>query len=559
MNATITLREYLEKRKTFVIPSYQRGYVWGKKRPGENDSVTYFMNDLKIRFNNDMDMFLQGFTVTESETKIEIIDGQQRTTCLYLLLKWLGYNGIFNLDYAIRTVSGNYLKNIDVNNNAEADEEYQDIYFFKKTLRIVSEILKEIDKAALLEFMLDHIKFLYINIDVNQAVSVFTMMNGSKAKMREEELIKAEMLRLASKSASSEEDYAQEWENNLIRSRYAREWDKWLQWWNRDKVKLLYDCDNPMGLLITSFYQAKNSEGLKYEGFRKANFRNGTSVEAKNCFDALRRLQKRFEDAFNDHVIHNQIGGIMAIFNKENRRKFIKYYFVDDKRDKLHDYYLLAFMGMTHDEIITSLEEGNEKSEKKFAEKYDAMLAAIDNDFAYEEAKEEIFRFLLRLNIDLDNEQNRPFNFDIWHDRSLEHIHAKSKVLHQKEDGIWYTGDNKPAVFDESDKKILLRSDIKTDGEMPCETTEHSIGNLVLLYKRDNSEFNNSEFARKKLLFFSPSREQFESRHLLHTICVFAEKETWNGKSIAENKQEMISIFKRDYKQLKEAYHYETK
>ncbi len=559
MNATITLREYLEKRKTFVIPSYQRGYVWGKKRPGENDSVTYFMNDLKIRFNNDMDMFLQGFTVTESETKIEIIDGQQRTTCLYLLLKWLGYNGIFNLDYAIRTVSGNYLKNIDVNNNAEADEKYQDIYFFKKTLRIISEILKEIDKAALLEFMLDHIKFLYINIDVNQAVSVFTMMNGSKAKMREEELIKAEMLRLASKSASSEEDYAQEWENNLIRSRYAREWDKWLQWWNRDKVKLLYDCDNPMGLLITSFYQAKNSEGLKYEGFRKANFGNGTSVEAKNCFDALRRLQKRFEDAFNDHVIHNQIGGIMAIFNKENRRKFIKYYFVDDKRDKLHDYYLLAFMGMTHDEIITSLEEGNEKSEKKFAEKYDAMLAAIDNDFAYEEAKEEIFRFLLRLNIDLDNEQNRPFNFDIWHDRSLEHIHAKSKVLHQKEDGIWYTGDNKPAVFDESDKKILLRSDIKTDGEMPCETTEHSIGNLVLLYKRDNSEFNNSEFARKKLLFFSPSREQFESRHLLHTICVFAEKETWNGKSIAENKQEMISIFKRDYKQLKEVYHYETK
>ena len=26
----ISFREYLEKNKTFVIPEYQRGYVWGK-------------------------------------------------------------------------------------------------------------------------------------------------------------------------------------------------------------------------------------------------------------------------------------------------------------------------------------------------------------------------------------------------------------------------------------------------------------------------------------------------------------------------------------------------
>jgi uncharacterized protein with ParB-like and HNH nuclease domain len=30
MNATITLREYIGKNKIFVVPNYQRGYVWGK-------------------------------------------------------------------------------------------------------------------------------------------------------------------------------------------------------------------------------------------------------------------------------------------------------------------------------------------------------------------------------------------------------------------------------------------------------------------------------------------------------------------------------------------------
>ena len=32
MDATITLREYLGKKKDFVIPEYQRGYIWTKKR-----------------------------------------------------------------------------------------------------------------------------------------------------------------------------------------------------------------------------------------------------------------------------------------------------------------------------------------------------------------------------------------------------------------------------------------------------------------------------------------------------------------------------------------------
>ncbi len=560
MNATITLREYLAKGKTFVIPSYQRGYVWGKERIDEDDSVTYFLNDLKTRFKNDMDMFLQGFTVTESEREIEIIDGQQRTTCLFLILKWLGCGKEFKLKYAIRKASDEYLGNIDIGDISEVNEKYQDIYFFKKTLRITERILADIDdKDALSSFMLDHIRFLYINIERNQAVNVFTMMNGSKAKMREEELIKAEMLRLASKNTSSSEDYMQEWEHELIRSRYAREWDKWLQWWNREDVRLLYDCDNPMGLLISSYYHSEKNGRLTYENFRKIYFGSGSPAEAKKCFDGLRRLQKRFEDAFNDQVIHNHIGAILAVFNKENRHKFIKHYFADDCRNNLREYYLLAFLGMTHDEITS---HDKEKIEKKFAEKYELTYNAINNDFAYtdKDAKEKVFRFLLRLNVDQDNMQNRKFNFRIWEKdtRSLEHIYPKSQVIHQ-ENGKWYNGADELAEYDENDDEILLRSDIKTGGKTPYETTEHCIGNLVLLYRRDNSEFSKSKFARKKVLFFRPSREQFESRHLLHTICVFAEKEKWDGKSIAENKLEMIQIFERDYETLKEALHYEKK
>ena len=105
----------------------------------------------------------------------------------------------------------------------------------------------------------------------------------------------------------------------------------------------------------------------------------------------------------------------------------------------------------------------------------------------------------------------------------------------------------------------MFRDDIKAEvAGQTIRTTEHSIGNLVLLYKNENSQFNNSDFQEKKKLFFSPNkRELVRSRHLLHTICVFAEKEGWDGKAIALNKIDTIKKFETDYTELKALFEYE--
>ena len=137
MDATITLKEYLDKKKTFVIPDYQRGYVWGKNREGEKNSVENILDDLVLRYNASTEVFLQGFTVTENKDAIIIIDGQQRTTFLYLLLKWLGYTNSIEIQYKVRKVSNDYLKSLDLSIIDEnTEEEFQDIFFFKKTIFI---------------------------------------------------------------------------------------------------------------------------------------------------------------------------------------------------------------------------------------------------------------------------------------------------------------------------------------------------------------------------------------------------------------------------------------
>ena len=547
---------YLEKNKTFVIPDYQRGYVWGKSRNGDRkNSVENLIDDLILRFKNNQNVFLQGFTVTETPDEIILIDGQQRTTCLYLLLKWLGYQGSFDIKYDIRKASDDFLK--DINHCEVLDnpkEEYQDIYYFKKTIRIIKDKIKDIDnKESFLHYLLKEVKFLYINVPAEQATKVFAMMNGSKADMQQEEIIKAEILRLASLDQEKQNDSTQEWENNMLRSRYAREWDKWLHWWNDINVQTLFRCDNNMGLLISSYLYLKKGKNLSYETFKSICLTKGQPIEAKHTFDGLRRLQKRFEDAYNNPITHNMIGAILCIFNIDNQKKFIQHYFVDDNRDGLEIYYKLVFLGMTHDEIVG-------KDKQKFEEKYAIAYNAINDDYVYlnenNGMKEIAFRLLLRLNVDQDILQKRFFNFSIWKDnnRSLEHIMPKSLVGHQDK-GKWLDGNDKEHETD--DFCLLKREDICNEDQQG-KTTEHSIGNLVLLYKAENSAFNDSNFARKKELFFSPlKKDLFRSRHLLHTICVFAEKEKWDGHSIAQNKMDIIRKFEEDYCEIKKEFEYE--
>lgn len=305
-----------------------------------------------------------------------------------------------------------------------------------------------------------------------------------------------------------------------------------------------------MGLLISSYYKEPSTD-LTFEGFKNHFLKNDSPFEAKKCFDGLRRLQKRFEDAFNDPTVHNMIGAILRILDKSNRDQFVKYFFVDDNRNNLESYYKKIFLGLTHKEIIS-----NDKD--KLKEKYDATYSAISNDFAYIDYSEDLFRVLLRLNIDQDILQKRKFNFDIWlpGNRSIEHIYPKSLVIHSSE-GKFFNGNGEEVeLIDDywyyvSNSKILAKKYETISREDITSSSEHGIGNLVLLYKNENSVFNKNDFKTKKKMFFSPlNNNLFKSRHLLHTICVFAEELDWNAQTIAKNKENTINQFEDYYKDL---------
>ena len=70
----------------FLVKDYQRGYKWTK------EEVTQLLNDIyEFEPQNENEFYcLQPIVIKEDSGKKELIDGQQRCTTIYLILKYLG-------------------------------------------------------------------------------------------------------------------------------------------------------------------------------------------------------------------------------------------------------------------------------------------------------------------------------------------------------------------------------------------------------------------------------------------------------------------------------------
>ena len=566
----ILYQPYSEKKK-IVIPNYQRGYKWSVKNAGkescEMSAVEKLLLDIADPCGNGEDYFLQGITVQEDDNTIIVIDGQQRLTTIYLLLWYCGgVKAIADIDlkYDIRTDSEEFLNSLKSRELDKAffqpiDDDKQDIYYFKQALKQMYDFFDGKDKlkGEMEDYIKHRIKIIYITVDSqDKAVRTFTMMNGAKANMLDEELVKAEILRQASRPLPKErtnttsvgldylfemlsDGYMDEWTATTLRSRYAREWDKWLYWWNRKDVRDYFDVSTPMGLLLDYYYRNNRDEAGKNSDFSFSSFSKligGANVleinkRTKHIFKELKHLQKSFEDLYNDSLTYNWLG--LSLKCDSNNEKYeITRYFIENKNDKkgLEWYAKCKMAGATHKEIIGEDDDNLQNKQRIFM---DSVLSPE----VYLVAPYQCYEFLLYLNIREDNNLGRKFNFSIWSEKSLEHIFPKSRVYHIDEKGNYYRGDGEKCSDTEvvaikcGDMNWMARTEIES--KTVNKITEHSIGNLVLLYGRNNSEFRNKPFPEKKKTFFNVNDDGFRSRNLLHSIAKFA-KSDWRAEEIAE-------------------------
>ena len=552
MSAIISLGELIAQNPVITIPPYQRGYIWGKNRKDTSEnSVEHILRSIRdsiLTPSIPKQLFLQGLTVSETSDGISVIDGQQRMTFFFLLLTCLQYKNNMQIRYNVRRDNcvggaGEFLRSIigkstdELHEMAKEDtnEKFQDLYFFKKTIRT---ILAENIPHERINDILTNIRFLYIVIPDRKATTVFTMMNGNKADMSEEEIIKAELLRLVSLSDDNSEDIR--WEQNALRSRYARE-----SVHKNPKVREFYRTEgHTMGWLLRTYFvrRAQGKKQFSFENFKETCLLGeNPELSAKQTFYDLRHLQKSFEDIYNSAYeterkkrLHNIIGAILLLLPKGDRSKFIIDYFAHANSFDVCDYYKIIFLesGLSHSQIIKYL--SNIDADEELKTKKIEMLRSLSSDNLYNEDNSYAFLQLLRRNIEEDTKLGRPFDFKIWKERSLEHIFPKSKVF----DSV----SNQIEAGEGNNEDMLDRSKFNGNG------SEHCIGNLVLLYKNENSKFGAKTVEEKKSIYFQVDEEDkpFRSRHLLHSMSVFA-KSSWGIREIQENKESILNEIKNYY------------
>ena len=531
----------------FTVPLYQRRYVWGEPRAdGAPDSATRMIGDLLSAYAAGEECFLQSITLAGDE----IVDGQQRLTFLRLLLMRLGRPEAFALHYACRPAAQSWMEGGNVAPSAS-----QDVYYFEKTLKIINAVIAQtgLDRDRFVEYIYDKVSFLLVRSEKGApSLVAYKMVNGTKSQLHQCDLIKARLLNLC---GSDEADPIAD----AVRTRYAAEWENWTRWWNSADVIEFFKADwdvpggaikpQPIDLLLRLCLRSRGDAGfagpLVYEEFRKNidSVKVSPASKALRFFMRLRLAQKRFEDALSSPESYNRIRAILLLQDEHSRFDFLHDYFVTASvgKSSLEDIYKYSFLGMTYDEI------GRKDSTTA---RFEELLASISMADVYRtESKRDALNLLLRLNIDEDIKLGRRFDFSIWGNRSLEHIFSKSKVWHRGSDGRALDGNDNEISMSarqlEADSSYMRRDRIVNFDGMPL--SEHCIGNLVLLYGQNNVEFGNASFSRKKMMFLTPGDlGVFQSRNLLHSVCVFAGNE-WRERQIVDNYNLTIKNLKLYY------------
>lgn len=199
----------------FNIPEYQRGYRWGKQQAVDLlEDISAFAN--KTSDDNDEIYCIQPLVVSKKESDEDIlkkckkedatledikkaikgswtvVDGQQRLTTIYILLRCLNEDKCYEIEYGTRNKSKDFLTKINSDSDNSAGDNI-DFYYMKEVYSAITGWLqnKSDSKNNLRAVLLNKVNFIWYDISGEDEIAVFTRLNIGKIPLTDSELIKA--------------------------------------------------------------------------------------------------------------------------------------------------------------------------------------------------------------------------------------------------------------------------------------------------------------------------------------------------------------------------------
>ena len=496
---------------SFFIPNYQRGYRWTRQQVKDllNDinefdaskDGFYCLQPLVVRLRNENDIVTKIHErnklseireiLNKSVGKWEVIDGQQRLTTIYIILRCLDSNESYSLEYATRAQSREFLLNIN------------------------------------------KVNFIWYESVDEDPIKVFTRLNIGKIALTNSELIKALFLNRSNFAEKSTDSL------RLRQQEIASEWDKIEYTLQSDEFWLfLHDkgYDRPTRIdFIFDLICSRNA--LNIEKLNKEDEKE--KIIGSDEYRTFRYFYEYFksshQDGNNDEENQLQKTGRAWLIVKSYFQTFNEWY--DDL--VLYHYvgFLLAVGSISIEQLVNSWKA---KKDKKEFVRYlkDEIKRTIGNngtDYQYKDDgsdKRKCCRLLLFHNIQTVINQNRAqqgnnkykigtfykFPFHLYKLEGWDVEHINSSTINSEEDddtrkewlvNVYLSADEDTQkvineYFDNEDKETKdelfkkIKANFHDDLEVWTPEEKNRIWNYTLLDSSTNRSYGNAIFSAKR-------------------------------------------------------------
>lgn len=527
VNSLLTDRDGQPAR--YWIPAYQRGYRWTPLQVGQLlDDIWEFIQQ-SDGGTREAFYCLQPLVVKpQDDGRIEVVDGQQRLTTLYILMTYLKpladvlEKPRFHITFETRGEANEpFLDNID----PDRAEENVDFFHISQAYKAVEKWFEGREgsqKLKLLQHLLNddesgrNVKVIWFELaPQDDPVAAFTRLNVGKIPLTNDELIRALFLRKA-----AEQD-----ESGGISLQIAHEWDQLEKALQRDAFWYFLSnkpipTHNRIGLLFELVVSGGINDLLKQDAF--GEFHVFSERLASSTVDAewltVKQTFMALEEWYEDRELFHLVGflifqGLAINELLEKTLSLSKTQFAHYLRKQIFQIAIGDELGDQNSEELTSSIRGccDELSYGSDSRKIRALLllfnlaTLLDNPksnirFQFDNFKQDEWDIEHVRSIE-DRRPLRQHERREWLDRSLGYLKTRVDATSLYERIASFLSLSNTDVEDDNQFDPLYEDVLEYFHESE-DTEEHGLGNLVLLDSSTNRSYKNAVFAvkRKRIL-----------------------------------------------------------
>lgn len=308
----------------FCIPSYQRGYRWTEKQVTDllEDIWEFVSNPPKQAEGKPKPFYcLQPVVVKRGkDSEWEVIDGQQRLTTIYLILKNLEifidgeHKNLGKIEYETRPTSESYLKNI-VEADKDANVDYFHIYNANKTIAewFANKAVPGSSgvRGKFLTPFLESTKVIWYQVnDGSEAIDIFTRLNIGKIPLTNAELVKALLLRQGNFQKGGQTNVT------LKQLQISSEWDKIESSLQNDAFwYFFYEGKQKYATRIEYIFDLMKAKKATHDPFYTfCQFHEDFNLDkdADRIWLSIKQYFQTIEQWYSDGELYHQIGFLIA-------------------------------------------------------------------------------------------------------------------------------------------------------------------------------------------------------------------------------------------------------